>query len=157
MQALLFFLAFAGFLLAAAHRDAASLRIPNGLTLAMAVAAFPAVVILGDGFTELPAHIGAGLAALLLGILLFSFGVLGGGDGKLIAAAALWLGPDATLRFLVLTAVFGAVLAVAVLALRPWAAGVRPTGAGLGREMPYAMAIAPAGLVALLLKPDFLG
>ncbi len=53
---------------------------------------------------------------LLFGYVLFSFGLFGGGDAKLIAAAAaLWLGPAGLVSMLVITALAGGLLSLAVM------------------------------------------
>ena len=46
------------------------------------------------------------------------FGVMGGGDGKLIAAAVLWTGPETIMPFLLLVALMGGVLALIILLYR---------------------------------------
>jgi prepilin peptidase CpaA len=50
----------------------------------------------------------------VLGFLLFSLRLFGGGDAKLLAAAGLWLGWPDLIPFLVMTAVAGGVLGLAV-------------------------------------------
>lgn len=148
---------FLGFLAWAALGDVADLRIPNRLTLAMAAAAPFAVLLLGPGSDALPAAFLAGTVTLIVTWTMFELGLLGGGDAKLAAAAALWLGPDATLVFALATAVFGAVLAASLLVLSR-SAGAQALVGPRWRErlgataisVPYAVAMAPAGAVAML-------
>lgn len=154
-----FALAFLGFLAAAAIGDVRSLRIPNELTAVMAALGLPAVwlTIPADG-----AVMGALVAgAVTLGVTwtLFELGFLGGGDAKLASAAALWLGGPAMLTFGLATALFGAVLAAVLLVLTRWEAGqavIGPTWRERLRSdsvsIPYAAAMAPAGLIALTVR-----
>jgi prepilin peptidase CpaA len=55
---------------------------------------------------------------LAIGILLFAPGWIGGGDAKLAAALALWLGFDPLLAWFALFALFGGALTVAVVLYR---------------------------------------
>ncbi|HEY5084239.1 MAG TPA: prepilin peptidase, partial [Rhizomicrobium sp.] len=79
-------------LAAAAGWDLASFTIPNFLSAALlavfAVFAFAA----GLGFAAIGWHLAAGLVGLFVGFTLFALGYIGGGDAKLFAAVALWLG-----------------------------------------------------------------
>jgi prepilin peptidase CpaA len=91
-------------------------------------------------------------AALLLivGGLLWRLGGLGGGDVKLLVAAAFFVGADATLTLLVVTALAGGALALAYLFVPPVlpapdvpVAGPAPSGAAGRRiSVPYGVAIA---------------
>jgi prepilin peptidase CpaA len=145
--------------------DLRSRRIPNVLTAALAVAA------LGLHATSGLAGFGVALATLVgvlfLGLVAFSFGWLGGGDVKLLAAGAAALGfPDA-LPFLVYTAIGGGVLALVfaavtgrlgtvlrsvALIVRPFAyKGTTPVAPTDPIMLPYAIAIA-FGAVAVALS-----
>ena len=148
---------FLGFLGWAAYGDVADLRIPNRLTLAMAATGPFAVWLLGPGASALPAAVLAGATTLIVTWTMFELGLLGGGDAKLAAAGALWLGPEATLVFVLATALFGAILAAGLLILSRSAAAQALVGLRwqerLGPEavsVPYAVAMAPAGAVAML-------
>ncbi|MGH6931501.1 MAG: A24 family peptidase, partial [Dongiaceae bacterium] len=77
---------------------------------------FPAAAIAaGMPLDHLLWHLSAGVGMLIFGFALFTAGLFGGGDAKLMAAAALWLGWSQELPFLVYTALAGGVLAVAYL------------------------------------------
>ncbi|MCY3819777.1 MAG: prepilin peptidase [Gammaproteobacteria bacterium] len=85
-----------------------------------------------------------GATALAVGFFLHALGWLGGGDGKLLAALALWLGP-ADLGFALLaTGLIGLVLALPALLRRP--ASFRDRG------IPYACAIAPPAAAILAVR-----
>src|SRR6185295_5531034 len=76
----------------AAGWDIASYTIPNFLQIAF-VAAFAAFVLataMAPGV--IAGHLLAGFLGLAVGFALFAFGLIGGGDAKLFASIALWLG-----------------------------------------------------------------
>ena len=56
---------------------------------------------------------------------MFSLGWIGGGDAKLAAAAALWIGWGSLLDFGLSTAIYGGVLTVALMLMRKVAAAGR--------------------------------
>ena len=87
------------------------------------------------------ASVACGLAGLLMGFVLHACGWLGGGDGKLLAALALWLGPADVGLALVCTGVIGALLTL--FALAKWS-GWRQRG------IPCAVAIVPPAALLLL-------
>ncbi len=145
--------------------DIKSRRIPNILTIALALAAL--TLHATQGWVSFIASLGALAGVLLLGFIAFSFGWLGGGDVKLAAAAAAAFGfPDAV-PFLVYTAIGGGVLALVfaagtgrlrsvlgsvLLILRPLAyKGTAPVAPLNPLMLPYAVAIA-CGAVAVALS-----
>jgi prepilin peptidase CpaA len=150
-------LAFPALVLTAALRDALSYRIPNWIPLALA-ATFPlAALAAGAPLASLPLNLGVGVAALLAGMAMFALRWMGGGDAKLIAAAALWLGWPAVVVFLAAGAIAGGVLALVLISLR--SAALRSLllmGPGWlhrlaepGEGVPYGVAIAIGALAAL--------
>ena len=130
--------------------------IPNTLNIAIillfALAAFFLPI---DPLASLAA---AGLV-LLVGLAFFALGLMGGGDVKLLFALTLWTGwSQATVNFLVMTAVAGGILVILVLLLRfivpPImfrANPIRPIPRLLTRKqpVPYGIAIAAAFLFLL--------
>src|SRR5215470_3908345 len=124
---------FPGVVLFAAAMDLFTMTIPNRLSLALVAAFVLLAPLLGLGPWAIASHFGAGLLVLAGGVLLFIPGWIGGGDAKLAAAVALWLGFDHVLIFLLCATLAGGSLASAILALRrmpvpaviatqPWAA-----------------------------------
>ncbi len=63
-------------------------------------------------------HIACGVGVLIFGFLLFACNLLGGGDGKLLAAIALWMGPHDVIEFMAITGVAGGIVALWVVFLR---------------------------------------
>ena len=103
-------------LIFAAARDIATRLIPDGVSIAIALAGLASRLMLG--WTE------AGLS-LALGVLLFAAmlplamrGWFGGGDVKLISAMAVGLAPPETWLFIVATVFAGGVLGVAYIVAR---------------------------------------
>lgn len=146
---------FAALLLAAAVWDVASYTIPNRLNAALAILALPVFLIAGLSPLEIGVNLGFGALVLACGMVLFALNVAGGGDVKLLAAAALWLGPQAGTQFVLWTAVAGGVVAVTLVLLRrtagpfaPFApAWVKPVITS-GGPVPYGVAICVGGLLA---------
>ena len=154
-------LSFPALVLFAAARDATSFRIPNWISLAL-VALFPAAAFAaGMPWQAMVLNAGVGAAVLVAGMAMFALRWLGGGDAKLFAAVALWVGWPALINFGVGAALTGGVLALALLTLR--SPGMRPLVllgpswmtrlAEPGEGVPYGVAIAAGALAALPLTP----
>lgn len=140
-----------GILFAAAACDIAERRIPNGLVLTLVAIGLARILwglATGEGALTPGADAAGALATFAVGAVLFHLGLVGGGDVKLVAAAALWLGAAAVWPFLLVTAVAGGALAVLFL--------VRAALAGLARDarpsLPYGVAIAAGGILASLTR-----
>jgi len=115
-------------------------------------------LVSGMSLETVAVQIGIGLAVLVLGFCLFSFGYVGGGDAKLLAGTALWFGWSEIVPFVIITTLCGGVLAIGLLSARrvplpaglarlPWLARLHDASEGA----PYGIAIA-AG--ALIVFPD---
>ncbi len=152
----LLMLIFPVLVVVAALRDATSYTIPNWISLAL-VAAFPlAALAVGTPWPLIGVDLGIGVAALVLGIIMFALGWIGGGDAKLFAAAALWLGLPAAPTYLAVVGVAGGALAVGLLALRSaYVQPFMPTAPAWfarlvkpGENVPYGVAIAIGALAA---------
>ena len=144
----------------AALRDATTMTIPNRLTLLTAAAFAPAALAAGLPLPAWGLALAAGAAALLIGMVMFALGWIGGGDAKLFAACGLWLGLSAAAPFLLWTALTGGVLAGGLILGRR-AAEVLP-GVGpawmqrlltRGEGVPYGVAIAAGALAAFPQSP----
>lgn len=85
--------------------------------------------------------VAAGVFAVFVGA--FALGMMGGGDVKLIGALALWLPPLATLSMLIVMSIAGGILTLVMMI----DARVRRSGRAI--EVPYGVAIAVAGLLAI--------
>ncbi len=154
-------------LILAAMKDAATMTIPNWISLC-AVAAF----FLVSPFFLAPAEVGqnllVGFGALAVGFAMFSFNWIGGGDAKLLAAGALWLGLGALPDFLLWTALAGGGVSLGLLGARhaalyvpfvaPLASGHGPVARLLAPkgDIPYGLAICAGGLAAFPQSAIFL-
>ena len=138
---------------AASASDIVRYEIPNALSLALAAAFLPFAWSLPPPIAV--AHLGAGLCMLALAALGFAFGLIGGGDAKLLAAAALWMGWHNLAPFVLLTALAGTCLGVALLVLRRLLPRARAAGRWYSRVLtpeegvPYGVAISGAALALL--------
>jgi prepilin peptidase CpaA len=160
-----------GLLAVIAYSDMRSRRIPNVLSLAIAILGLTRVGLAHDtAATQTLAAVAITFAATFL---LFRRGVMGGGDAKLIAATVLLVGWHEMLRFLLLMSVCGGVLALTILALDQFRLGHRglshraskslETGAAANRiagltntTVPYGVAVAAAGAISLVFQSPFL-
>ena len=111
-------LIFKSLLIAAAISDILSLTIPNRLCALLAVTFLPAALFGHMPHMTMAAHLACGLAVLAAPFLLFQFGWFGGGDAKLAAAIALWVGWSALPVFLLQTAIWGGAVSLLLLLLR---------------------------------------
>ena len=146
----------------AAAFDLLTMTIPNRISLAL-LASFVVVAPLSDlQWSVIGLHLASGSLALVFGFILFSRGWIGGGDAKLLAAAALWLGFDSLGGFILGVGVFGGLLSGVILAFRicvpaHFVPGIhwieRLHGAGNG--VPYGLAIAAAALLSYPETPWF--
>lgn len=145
--------AFAGLLVWAAWSDLRDYIIPNKISLAVA-ALYPAHIAATGAIELVPGALAASAAVFAAGFALFAFRIAGGGDVKLMTAAALWAGPAQIFEFLFMTALGGGLLA-AFLAARAWrqSAEAQPdgtlalrVGAIRDTKVPYGAAIALGGL-----------
>ena len=153
---LLILVAMPVLLLAAGLYDLASFTIPNFLSAALAALFLAFAAAAGFSPALLGWHLGAGVMGLVLGFGLFAFGWIGGGDAKLFAAIALWLGFSDLLPYAVVASLFGGLLTLLLLlarqlplpdflAERRWVARLHDARSGI----PYGVALA-AGAFALL-------
>jgi len=137
----------------AAISDVLTMTIPNRLSIALVVIFFVLAPVIGMGVQEIAAH--AAVATIVLAVCfgLFAFGWLGGGDAKIAAAIALWLGPQLTLPFLLQTAIWGGLLTLAILAFRQYTLPVFAVGRQWIERLhdrtagvPYGVALAAAAV-----------
>jgi prepilin peptidase CpaA len=146
---------FFGLLAVAVLTDVETLRIPNRLCLAL-VGIYPAHVLASPVAVDWPGALLLAAAVFAAGLASFAAGWVGGGDVKLMAATALWVGPGSFIDFLMVTAIAGGVIALLMLSGFRFAAAQLADSAGLadirdvilGRSIPYGVAIAAGGWAA---------
>lgn len=143
-------------LLGAACWDLASFTIPNFISIAL-IALFPLFALAtGLPLTDVGFHLLAGFVGLAVGFALFAFGYIGGGDAKLFAGVALWMGFSDLPSYALLASIFGGFLTLALLILRqwplpevlarqPWILKLHDTRSGI----PYGVALAAGAFILL--------
>lgn len=143
----------AGMALAAAS-DLLTMKISNRLVLLLVVAFFGVALAVQLPLEVLALHVACALVVLAVGFTFFALGWMGGGDAKLAAATALWLGFGLAMPYLLYATVLGGVLTLAILALRKlplmpvlarydWLERLHDPKSGV----PYGIALAIAGLM----------
>jgi prepilin peptidase CpaA len=145
----------------AALKDATSFTIPNWISAVLVLAFLPVALAVRMPMQEAGLCAASAAAALVFGIGLFALGWCGGGDAKMLAACALWLGWPGVLTFLLATGVAGGLLASGLIMARKGAVGVlMATGPGwIGRlfqpdaDLPYGLAICVGALAAFPASP----
>jgi prepilin peptidase CpaA len=152
-------IAFAAVMAAAAFEDFRRLMIPNLLPIALC-ALWPLYFAAAPSLFGALAAIGCALAVFAGSLVLFAFNQFGGGDVKLLTAAALWAGPAGTPSLILLTALIGGALAILLLmpgaprmvgAARALLTGSPPpVEHGLKMRMPYGLAIIGAALIVVV-------
>jgi len=151
----------AGLLLWAAMTDIIHFRIANRVSLAIA-GLYPAYVAaswLGGGLpADWAGSLIAGAGVFAAGLALFSFGLVGGGDVKLLSVVALWAGLGGLLPMLLVVGAAGGFLSIGLIAAKAASyvrqPASRPADLPLWRAVmqqpaPYGVAIAVGGLFTL--------
>jgi prepilin peptidase CpaA len=148
-------------LLSAALHDVAARTVPNGLALALAATGLAARVI----DRNLVPGLMIGLIVFIVAAVCWRRGWMGGGDVKLMGAAAIAVQPADVVTFVVVMSLAGAILALIYLGGRMLPAerpGPRPTALPAramraerwrlhrGGPLPYACAIAAGGVFVLI-------
>ncbi|MBL4719812.1 MAG: prepilin peptidase [Alphaproteobacteria bacterium] len=135
----------------AIYSDLGRLEIPNWASIAPALAYLPAALLSDQSMLIIGAHYAIGVAVFIVGAILFALKIMGGGDVKLLGAAAIWTGWELLPPFLLLVAIFGGLLSILALILRrrffkflyrylPWTDPDQPA------SVPYGLAIGSASI-----------
>ena len=133
--------ALGALLIAAAITDLRARIISNRLNLAIAALAPLWWIASGlDPWPDVAVQLLVGAAVFLLFAALFSVGMMGGGDVKLLAALALWFPWQAVISLLVLMALLGGLVTVVTVIHH------RMTRRLGQPEIPYGVAISLAAL-----------
>src|SRR6202048_921778 len=99
----------------AASSDLLTMTISNRVSLILAGGFFMLAFAGGMAITDIGMHLGAACIVLVAAFGFFTQGWIGGGDAKLAAATALWLGFDHLLPYLVYASLFRGALTVALI------------------------------------------
>ena len=142
----------------AASSDLFTMTISNRVSLALTGGFFALALAMGMSGAVILSHTGAAAAVLVITFGFFARGWIGGGDAKLAAATALWLGFDHLLDYALYASLFGGVLTLLIIRFR-----LAPLPQALARQqwvlrlhqldggVPYGIALSAA---ALVIYPD---
>ncbi len=142
----------------AASSDLLTMTISNRISLVLIAGFFALALVIGMSPAVILTHIGAAALVLVVAFGFFAAGWIGGGDAKLAAATALWLGFDHLLVYLIYASLLGGLLTLVLLQARAvplprllvgqeWAERLHRKDSGV----PYGIALAAA---ALAVYPD---
>lgn len=144
----------------AASSDLLTMTISNRVSIILAAGFFLLAALSGMAPMEILSHVGAAAVVLVVTFGFFTRGWMGGGDAKLAAATALWLGFDFLFNYLLYASLFGGVLTILLIEFRLlplpgllarefWAQRLHQQGGAV----PYGIALAAAGLTVYLETP----
>lgn len=140
----------------AAASDLLTMRISNRLTGLVFAAFVLYAAASGMSWNDLLWHLAAGLVTLVITFAFFARGWIGGGDAKLAAATALWIGLAHLPEYFVVASILGGPLTLSIVSARryplpklaqkiPFAVHLHDTKTGV----PYGIALAAAALMVL--------
>ena len=138
---------FVAVLAVAALSDIRHRRIPNWTVLAVA-ALFGVWAFVGPAVSLASSLAASGIVLLTTGVFC-AFKLLGAGDSKLMTAVALFAGLGHLVQFVLVTVIAGGALALASLVVQARIFATIRSGSDFGRDIPYGVAIAIAGVVVM--------
>ena len=145
----------------AAISDLLSMTIANRVSLLL-IGGFAVIAPLtGMDWSTYGTHFAVAVTVLAVTFFLFSIGQMGGGDAKLMTATALWFGFNPiTLHYLLIAAILGGFLTLAILSLRAspvavfaWRVDFLRRIADPQSGIPYGIALGCAGLLVFPESP----
>ena len=142
----------------AASSDLFTMTISNRVSLILVGGFFALATWNGMNPHDVLSHVGAAFVVLAVTFTFFAFGWIGGGDAKLAAATALWLGFDHLVEYLLYASIFGGILTLVMIRFRTiplpeviekqeWVKRLHKLDGGV----PYGIALAAS---ALLIYPE---
>ncbi|MCF6321128.1 MAG: prepilin peptidase [Rhizobiaceae bacterium] len=114
--ALIFFFPF--FVAYGAASDLFSMTIPNRITLALMVGFMVMALWINMDWETIAWHWAMFAIVLSITFTLFALGFIGGGDAKLAAGIALWMGWEHSLMYFLLAAFLGGILTIIIIKIR---------------------------------------
>ena len=138
----------------AASSDLFTMTIANRVSLILVGGFVLLALLTGMSAHDMLVHVGVAAAVLVAAFLCFTRGWIGGGDAKLAAATALWLGLSHLFDYLVYASILGGALTLLIVQFRTlplpqvlvgkdWAERLHRQGGGV----PYGIALAAAALL----------
>jgi prepilin peptidase CpaA len=160
LQDLLIITIFPACMVLAAAMDLTTMTVPNRIPLVLILGFVCLAPLVGLSLAEVSLQAAAATVALFIGFGMFAMGWIGGGDAKLFAATVLWLNPEALMTYIFVSAIFGGVLTLLLLAYRSYP--LPPSMMSQGwisrlhepqEGVPYGIALAAGGLIAYSATP----
>ena len=160
MTSLLILTLFPAAMLFASLFDLFTMKIPNAIVLALLAGFCIAAPLSGMGIETALWSVGIASAVLVVGFVLFSLNIMGGGDAKILFASSLWLGPAGTLDYLLIVGLAGGALTLLLMSFRrmplpemamqvSWIDRLHDRETGV----PYGVALGPAALYVFPATP----
>ena len=147
----------------AAFSDLFTMTIPNRVSLILIASFFVLAPFSGLGWEMIGMHLAAAAIVFCACFALFALNVMGGGDAKLMSAAAIWFGfNESLLFFLAYLSFIGGLLTLAILIVRAQSNAILaiglplPNSVLLAKKIPYGIAIAIGGFMAFPSSPLFI-
>ncbi len=142
---------FMGVMMHVMYTDLTQQRIYNWAVLLLLTLYFPLAVSAGFELQSIAMALGVGMIVFVGGLGCFSGGWLGGGDVKLAAVSALWLGPETVISYILWTAILGSMVTLSIMVLRRR----RAIEAGLPYDSRASLPYGPGmALAAIILFPQ---
>ncbi len=144
----------------AACSDLLTMTIPNRVSVIL-IASFLAIApFAGLSLQDMLMHLAGGGIVFVVGFALFAFGIMGGGDAKILAASAIWFGFNQSLLvYIIYVSVFGGFLSMAIISMHLQHNLILAYGIPMPRtlmhkkKVPYGIAIGAAAFVAYPSSP----
>jgi prepilin peptidase CpaA len=144
----------------AACSDLLTMTIPNRVSVVLLVAFAAIAPFAGLSLHQFLLHLGAGGAVFAACFALFAFGIMGGGDAKILTASAVWFGfNDSLVTYLAYVSILGGMLSLVILAMRTQHDLILAYGIPIPETMlhkkkvPYGIAIGAAAFLAYPSSP----
>ena len=145
---------FPALMIFAALSDLFTMTISNRVSIALVAVFLAFAVMIGLSPQEIAIHLACGFGVLVLTFIMFARGWVGGGDAKLAAATAVWLGWQNIGEYGLQTALIGGALTLSILSVRQmplpawalrfgWISHLHDEKTGI----PYGIALAIGGLM----------
>ena len=109
---------FPTLMLFAAWMDLFTMRISNVIPIVLTLAFLPLALASGFTLSQIGLHYLCGIFILTPTFCLFALGKIGGGDAKLAASSAIWIGWESLFDYLIMASLLGGALALLILAAR---------------------------------------
>ena len=154
------FLIFPLCMAVAAFSDLFTMTIPNRVSIILAGAFVLIVPFSGLTPSAIGMHFLGAAIVFIVCFALFALNIMGGGDAKLLSAAALWFGFDQSLlAFAVYVSLIGGMMTLLIVSIRSRSDLLTAIGVAIpqslmhAKKIPYGIAIGLGGFIAFPSSP----